>query len=117
MTRLVECESCGGLKRAESARCPHCQIEVTQTSSFLKRTLAAASLGAIAACGPNQTPADAYGAVCFADQDSGTCEPYCVECVPAGRDSGPTDSGIGVDAYGIAPLRDAGPLDAGNDED
>ncbi len=118
MAPLIECASCGGLKRASTSRCPHCLAEPTQGSSYLKRTLTAVGLGAIAACGSNQTPADAYGAVCFADVDSGACPAYCAACFetnPAGQDSGPQYV-TPTDAYGIdAGITDAGPIDAGLD--
>ncbi len=115
MAKLIECASCGGLKQVDSVRCPHCQVASSGASSLLKRTLTAAGL--VAACGPgqNQYPTDAYGAPCFADQDSGICVPYS-----NGQDSGPgdggklTDSGVPMDAYGVPPFRDAGPQDGGN---
>jgi hypothetical protein len=106
MRKLIECASCGGLKRVDSARCPHCRA---QGSSLLKSSLAAAGFGAMVACCPNPTP----------------CTPAPLgACLPV--DSGPSDSGtltdsgsdgsqsfIGLDAYGTIPFRDAGPGDSG----
>ncbi len=102
MRKLIECASCGGLKRVDSLRCPHCRAQGT---NLLKRSLAAAGFGAIAACCPSPAPC--------------TPEPLGA-CLPI-EDSGPTDSGtptdggsdgppsfVGADAYGIAPLRDSG---------
>ncbi len=86
MAKLIECTSCGGLKRAESERCPHCR---SAGSSLLKGSLAAVGFGALAACGSGQpcTP-----------EPLGVCAPI-------------VDSGNGftaVDAYGVVPIIDGG---------
>ena len=112
MAKLIECASCGGLKRIDSRRCPHCH---SATSSVLKSSLAAAGLGAMAACGASQPPCT--------PEPLGFCAPI-VNNADSGPPMGPPmdaygivalpDSGFtGVDAYGIAPIHDAGTPDAG----
>ncbi len=139
MTALVECMSCGGLKRADTEVCPHCKEAAPRGDQLLKRALTAAGLGAIAACGPapNQYLMADYGIACLPEADSG----YCGVVLPT-PDAGPRDAGAdggritdagsdgnytGADAYGIVcsydpdsgtcvpPMQDAGPRDAGND--
>ena len=39
MARLVECAGCGGLKRAQSERCPHCQLPAASKTSVPKKAL------------------------------------------------------------------------------
>lgn len=137
MTNLIECTSCRGLKRADSERCPHCQTPTPP--GLLKRALTAASLGLVATCGQNQNqyPADAYGAPCFADQDSGVCVPYAPR-VDSGSYTYMSDAygmvdafySTPMDAFGVPPMdldsgtppndgglrdggKDGGPTDAG----
>jgi hypothetical protein len=103
MANLMACRRCGGLKRAESVRCPHCQVETSRGTRWLRRGLALMGLGALAACSssPYTTLADAYG-------------------LP---DTGPDGSQYftPADAYGVVPF-DAGSSDtddgdAGSDGD
>jgi hypothetical protein len=116
MAKLVECASCGGLKRSDSARCPHCEAPFAPASSLLVKSLAAAGLGAIVTCGPIQTP-------CSDPAPLGACGSIESQIdsgfVPADAYGiGPLiDSGfmVGVDAYGVAPIVDAGPPDGGDD--
>jgi hypothetical protein len=88
---FIECAGCGGLKRPETARCPHCRRWLPG-SRPLKRALALLGFGTLAACGgaPGYHAMDAYGLPPFEDSGPGT---------------------YGTDAYGAPPFRDAGPDD------
>jgi hypothetical protein len=120
MARLVECAGCGGLKRAQSERCPHCRLPAVSKTSAPKKALTLLGLGALAACTSSTnlmpidgsmpdasmdgsgmyTQTDAYGVVPF--QDAG-------DAGDAGKMYTQTD------AYGLPPfLEDAGVNDAGD---
>ncbi len=108
MRKLIECTGCGGLKRAESVRCPHCR---SAGSSLLRGSLAAAGLGAMAACGggPPCTP-EPLG-FCAPIVDAGQPPATVLYGAPPMVDGG----FVGTEAYGIAAFPDAGPRDAGGD--
>jgi hypothetical protein len=95
MARLVECTGCGGLKRAQSERCPHCRLPAVSKTSVPKKALTLLGLGALAACtsSTNLMPLD--GSMPDASMDGS--QMYT-----------PTD------AYGIGPLFDAGSNDGGD---
>jgi hypothetical protein len=118
MAKLIECASCGGLKRADSLCCPHCR---TQVSSLLKSSLAAAGFGALAACGSGTPPTacipEPLGGCEAVEAPDGSHVPidaYGVIAFP--QDGGSDGNFTGVDAYGIAPFRDGGP-GFGDDDD
>jgi hypothetical protein len=93
MRQLVTCNGCGGLKRLDSARCPHCERPAPKR--WLWSGLAVLGLGALAACGSSMMSAVLYGPVGLPDSgDSGNYTP--------------------ADAYGVVPLMDAG-VDGGAD--
>jgi len=94
MNQLVACSGCGGLKRVDSARCPHCQRPAS--SRWLWSGLAVLGLGALAAC--SSTIAVAL---------------YGIAPLPDSGDSG--DYYTPTDAYGVVPLMDAGVDDGGAD--
>jgi hypothetical protein len=115
MTQLVACTGCGGLKRTDSERCPHCERLVPR-SEGRKGRVWALGLGALAACSSSSyTFGDAYGIVSLPDAgDSGYYTPadaYGFVALPDAGDSGFTPT----DAYGVVPLLDAGPDDGGGD--
>jgi hypothetical protein len=116
MTQLVACTGCGGLKRADSPRCPHCQLPVPRSERRTGR-LWALGFGALAACNSSYTPGDAYGLVSLSDAgDSGyytAADAYGFVSLP--DDAGDSGSYTPADAYGVASLIDAGVDDGGAD--
>ncbi len=112
-SRLVECSSCGGLRRSGGDSCPHCDLRFRTVRRTVSSIAAAAGLGiAATACGtlPPGSGAsdsgieamDAEGGV-DAGQDGGLEVADAYGIVDAGRDGGLELA----DAYGIA--------DAGHD--
>ena len=103
MRPFVECIGCGGLKRPESARCPHCR-RWFPSNNPLRRGLALLGFGTLAAC-CLQVSGDETGETtgsAFYSPDAYGAPPFFHS------DSGPVN--FGMDAYGAPPfLEDAGP--------
>jgi hypothetical protein len=103
MSPFVECVGCGGLKRPDSVRCPHCRRWFPRNAT-LRRVLALMGLGTLAACLPVSPQGEGTTTGGYYSTDAYGAPPL--------RDGGPGDSGpvtYGADAYGIPPfLEDAG---------
>ena len=101
MRPFVECVGCGGLKRPESSRCPHCR-RWFPSNNPVRRVLALLGFGTLAAC-CLQVSSDEEGSTTgssFYSPDAYGVPPFL--------DSGPFN--FGTDAYGAPPfLEDAGP--------
>ncbi len=88
MSQLVECLKCGGLRRAETACCPHCCQAVPHWRKWLARAFAFAG-PLLVACGVQPFPTTAHAA-------------YGIGALPDGGDGG--NKYVGVDAYGAVCL-------------
>ena len=105
MVTLIECDSCKGLKRIDSPRCPHCYARTAGGPGLLARSLAAASLGAAMACGDFFHPVMVeYDIACIPDGEGG--------CLVCEGEQEPEFNDAGV-AHCVAPVRNAGSADGG----
>jgi hypothetical protein len=111
MSELLECARCGGLKREDTRCCPHCGCHAPPWRRWTARILTAVGLSVTQCSAPIAVP---YGLVLTptGGRAPGTSS--------SGGSTGGSSTGGGssggftaADAYGIAPLRDAGP-DAGD---
>ena len=90
MPTLIECTGCGGLKRLDSWRCPHCQRR-SGRSRWLRAALAVFGLGATGACGGSVYSPDAGDSGSVYSPDAYGAPPFR----DAGTDAGITDGGDG----------------------